>query len=385
MPSPPTQFSTAGSSHAKSTTSTSPLRNHPMHTFFHSRLTSNPVDVDDDPVPPPTPAIQYYHHSKPKAKPSAQRQKSSNNPLMRMKVSFSSDTAKPGENSPQPQPMEIMSPISPTTMIGPLQEELMLPPPTKYPSDKNQSHLIWLRHINAVAKASSRPEPYPQQSYSLTSIPPPPGVAMPQPISYSNGITTMQPIPAASPMFYSHVAQINQEAASAGETEEKRVLRLERNRESARKSRRRKKERLSHLEEKVAHLYHQIETERGKQINSMDDALAQDLKENMEIFRNNIDDKNEHEMKERLSYFLHATGPNCEVRRAVIEFQYSALKQIILPSYQKFMLWLTLHSEKYFATGKEMHSSRQDGIQVRACCAALVVVFVWHCLSQLVM
>lgn len=296
-----------------------------------------------------------------------------------MKVSFASDIANSGEKIAQQ--IEAMSPISPTGMIGPLQEQLMLPPPSNNPSDRNQSHLSWLQHINAMAKAALKPAPPPQHPYSITSIAPPPGVAMPQPISYSNDIATMQPTTSPSPIFYAQVARLNSQLAAGGESEEKRARRLERNREAARKSRRRKKERLSHLEKKVANLYHQIETERRKEINSMDDALAENLKQKMAIFRSASDEKFEHETRERLSYLIQSTGPNCEVRRAVIEYQYSALKQTILPRYQKFLLWLTLHSEEYFTTGKEMYHSCQEGKEVSPC---LQIFFVCglRCISQ---
>eukprot|EP00980_Cylindrotheca_fusiformis_P000275 scaffold66_cov115-Cylindrotheca_fusiformis.AAC.7 len=359
-PSPPAHYSTTPSQNKHATAAPSYF-SQPMHNLFRNRSASNPEDFGDDPVPPPTPATQYYHHSKPKAKPLPQhQQKASNNPLIKMKVSFASDSAHPGDNNAHP---EAMSPISPTSMIGPLQEQLMLPPPSSNTSDNNQSHLSWLQHINALAKASAKQGAPPQEPYSITSIPPPPGVNMPQPISYSNGIAPVQPI-ATNPMFYSHVAKLNQQIASGGESEEKRARRLERNRESARKSRRRKKERLSTLEEKVANLYQQIETERRKQINSMDDALAQNLQRNTEAFRSTIDEKNELETKEQLAFLLQATGPDCKVRRAVVDFQYSALKQLILPRYQKFLLWLTLHSESYYSTGREIHQSRQDGKQI---------------------
>ena len=57
------------------------------------------------------------------------------------------------------------------------------------------------------------------------------------------------------------------------ESEEKRAKRLERNRESARKSRLRKKERLSKLEEQVAGLHDKIEAARTIQIQDMNPRL----------------------------------------------------------------------------------------------------------------
>ena len=174
------------------------------------------------------------------------------------------------------------------------------------------------------------------------------------------------PVPPAASVFYSQLSpKVQQQvAASSGiESEEKRAKRLERNRESARKSRRRKKERLTQLEEKVAELYSQIEMERKKQIHSMDAAMTALKEQQVKQFQSGNMDGNIDEMKRSLMNISQTTGPNCPVRRAVIEFQYSTLKQTIFPRYQKFLLWLTLHQEKYFIAGKETHS-RQDGKQV---------------------
>jgi hypothetical protein len=164
-------------------------------------------------------------------------------------------------------------------------------------------------------------------------------------------------------MFYNHLTQIQQQ--TPGESEEKRTRRLERNRESARKSRRRKKERLSHLEEKVAGLHAKIEAERRVHINSMDRILFQFQKERISQFKKDTEDNQNADVdwNERLSTLVQMTGPNCPVRRAVVDFQYSTLKQMLIPRYQKFLMWLTLHPERYFLTGKEQHA-RQEGKQV---------------------
>ena len=67
--------------------------------------------------------------------------------------------------------------------------------------------------------------------------------------------------------------------------------------------------------------------------------------------------------KTRLTTLVQMTGPYCPVRKAVVQFQYSTLKQTLLPRYEKFLLWLTLHQEGYFMMGKEQHA-RRDGKQV---------------------
>jgi hypothetical protein len=162
------------------------------------------------------------------------------------------------------------------------------------------------------------------------------------------------------------IAQAHQQAAqSAGESEEKRARRLERNRESARKSRRRKKERLSLLEEQVAGLHSVIETERRKEINTMEKSLLEAQERQIVLFREENLSKAEitQELKPKLLTLVQMTGPNCPVRRAVVEFQYNTLRNIFLPRHQKFLLWLTLHPETYFTAGKELHAKR-EGKQV---------------------
>ena len=156
-------------------------------------------------------------------------------------------------------------------------------------------------------------------------------------------------------MLYTHAALIQKQVASPGESEEKRAKRLERNRESARRSRRKKKERLTTLEEKVSNLYQRIEKERMIQINAMDDALKDDMADNVSAMRTIVIHTPEHEQKEKLIRFLHSTGMNSEVRRAVLHFQYPTLKQTILPPYHKFILWMTLRPEKFFTHARESH------------------------------
>jgi hypothetical protein len=131
----------------------------------------------------------------------------------------------------------------------------------------------------------------------------------------------------------------------AAETAEKRAKRLERNRESARKSRRRKKERLSSLEDQVNKLHGEIEVERRIQINAMVDALR--TCRATAHFNGEVN-------------VVFATGPCSEISRSVLDFQYTALKQLILPRYHKVMLWFTLQQESYFFAAKEEYSSREN-------------------------
>jgi hypothetical protein len=44
----------------------------------------------------------------------------------------------------------------------------------------------------------------------------------------------------------------------------------------------------------------------------------------------------------------------------VLEFQYTMIKQLTLPYYQKMLLWLTLRDEQYFLAGKEQYTAKQQ-------------------------
>jgi len=67
---------------------------------------------------------------------------------------------------------------------------------------------------------------------------------------------------------------------------------------------------------------------------------------------------------EELKTIFEGTGTNCGERRAVVDFQYSTLKQTLLPRYQKFLLWLTLHDQNWFMAGKEQMAKRESGKNV---------------------
>mmetsp|Transcript_18694 Transcript_18694/g.54032 ORF Transcript_18694/g.54032 Transcript_18694/m.54032 type:complete len:672 (-) Transcript_18694:22-2037(-) len=339
---------------------------------------------DDDQIPPPTPATQYYHYaSKPKAvssKPPMHDSAPRHQPSSAvMKHSIAAMNGRPRSSSEHS--MDSMSPISPAALIGSGHEELMLPPSpntaqVNHSSSGNtqqqarQSHLEWLQHINALAKqansASSNntiPAPAaPQMQMPHQPIQAPQPSQMPHPVVM--GYPGVPGLPVAAyghaPMYYAHAAlqQIQQQQSPPVESEEKRAKRLERNRESARKSRRRKKERLSHLEEKVSGLHNQIEAARTIQINDMNSQL-QDFFLQRITHLESADHSNDAAVRETLAGIFKGAGHNSEVQRAVIDFQYSKLKQTLLPRYQKFLLWLTLHEENWFTDGKDEHTKRE--------------------------
>jgi hypothetical protein len=372
--------------------------------FGYGRAQDHPMAYDDEPVPPPTPAIQYYYPRSSKSKSSSSQRQyptasasasssaaqfhgiglSGQNSILHMKASLVSGSHWPPASSSSSHQMEDMSPISPAAMIGHGTELLILPPspqtkPRKGPNSAssssgsttkqpNQSHLEWLQQINAMAKqASTASIAHPQTMQhppAMQTTAPNTTTHFPPPVSMHVAHPGYVAIAGGGAMYYAHAALTRLQQQPAEESEEKRAKRLERNRESARKSRRRKKERLSQLGDKVAGLHGKLEIERRLQINAMDKALIQQKTERMAQLRQEMDG----DVTERLTTLVQTMGPNCRVRRSVVDFQYSVLKHMLLPRYQKFLLWLTLHPEQYFSMGKEEHAQR-EGKQVHICYA----------------
>jgi bZIP transcription factor len=331
------------------------------------------------------------------------------------------------------------SPLSPVAMIGAAHENLMLPPPSRKTASQassqthtiittqasqappgqhqhhpnphmalfpgmqnNDPHLEWINQLNARAKAAASQNPPPQNqptqiiaSGTMVSITHASGQSL---VAQHPGAINVPPAPAThvfhagtfasaaaaaaavaqNPMLYQ--AAMNHKfhlaATSQGETEEKRARRLERNRESARKSRRRKKERLATLEAQVDRLHTQIEDERRNQVNAMCSTLKLVRREEM---GNLVDDLKTTEhlafdpaLQHRLGTALRASSGASQIAQATVEFQYSTLKQVLLPRYQKFLLWVTLHDEGFFVAGKDEYT-KKDGKQVSWACVALFV------------
>ncbi len=116
---------------------------------------------------------------------------------------------------------------------------------------------------------------------------------------------------------------------------EKRQRRLARNRESARQSRRRKKERLVNLGAKVNKLQRQLESEVRQKIISMEAGLSR--KRSMQVQRWI---EGGEQSNEELTEILQGTGVNCPIRRAVIAHQYDFLRQSFFSSHSQFSVWL---------------------------------------------
>ncbi len=141
---------------------------------------------------------------------------------------------------------------------------------------------------------------------------------------------------------------------------EKRRQRLARNRESARQSRRRKKELLVTLSTKVRKLQSQLEKEVRSKISSMErelscsrksliDGWLSEQQQQQQQHENHDRSTNiDWEFRNTLARILHTVGINCEIRRTVIAHQYHFLRQSFLPPHNHFSIWMMIQSSKFF-------------------------------------
>ena len=151
----------------------------------------------------------------------------------------------------------------------------------------------------------------------------------------------------------------------AGEDAEKRARRLARNRESARQSRRRKKEQLQVMSEKVVKTYDLFEKERREILNSMESGLSV---ARASLLRNPFEDGS---LALTMKRVIDTFGPNCRPRIAATNFQYNALSRSLLPAHRRFLLWLSLQSPEFFTEAKDERaktsgrvSSKQVGEEI---------------------
>lgn len=124
---------------------------------------------------------------------------------------------------------------------------------------------------------------------------------------------------------------------------EKRQRRLARNRESARQSRRRKKDHLNNLAEKVKKLQRQLETEIVSQIKSMEGGISELKSSELE--------KSVDADQKSLVELIETTSPNCPIRRVVVSHQYNCLRQAFLSTYKHYSVWLMMKNSQFFADG----------------------------------
>ena len=138
--------------------------------------------------------------------------------------------------------------------------------------------------------------------------------------------------------------------------EERRAQRLERNRESARQSRKRKKQYLDLLEARVVELMQQISAARASHCAEADRTLSAQramLLSTIEPVAHKAHRSAEEEaaLEDAAAQLVDRFGPDAPERRTVREFHFDQLARLILPPHTKFLLWLIHQPADFFADG----------------------------------
>lgn len=158
------------------------------------------------------------------------------------------------------------------------------------------------------------------------------------------------------------------------ETAEKRAKRLARNRESARKSRRMKKELLQTLGAKVNDLHDELDAERRKCIDKMEHGMSRSRGEAIDSLDLHMEGNNDPDvLKESVGFIVKDGGPNCPSRKAIANYQYDTLHAQLLPSYRQFLLWFSAQNPSFLTVGKDERakvSCVHDNLTFRILCSA---------------
>lgn len=226
------------------------------------------------------------------------------------------------------------------------------------PPANNANQLpAWIQHMNNVAALANQggmPAPVSINStnYAQTHQPPPTNSTTTHPMTKNFPAQPIQFFPghlgslAMSHRFFKEDSVV--------ESKEKREKRLARNRESARQSRKRKKELLLNLRQQVNRLYDQIEEERRLKLERMErDLNVECMKMIKEIYVDmNYSGQQNPSSIDSLVHTIRSSGPNIEVRRSATQFQCKALKKAILPPYSQLLFALSLNDDEYFTNAK---------------------------------
>jgi hypothetical protein len=165
----------------------------------------------------------------------------------------------------------------------------------------------------------------------------------------------------------------------------RRQKRLERNRESARLSRRRRKQYLEVLEEQVAHLSLEMDQGRRHHANQAIESIRHQRSQVVEQALAELQQQQQpHQSVSNptlgRSLWLLEEGPLARTSSSLLvllTFFTQQLMSLSLPSEFKFTLWLTLQGDLYFRGGRaasERLSAARIGERVRACMACECVL-----------
>lgn len=153
----------------------------------------------------------------------------------------------------------------------------------------------------------------------------------------SQGIAPQPVAPAPQKKKTSSPPQ-KKEPASASPVNNRRQKRLERNRESARLSRRRRKQYLEVLEDRVDQLSLEMDKGRREHVAVAIPTLQQERQYALEIGN--------------LAALETILSRSSDELRVAATFQTQQLRNLVFPPHAKFLLWLTLQSDTYFRGGR---------------------------------
>ncbi|GMI49146.1 hypothetical protein TrCOL_g7710 [Triparma columacea] len=132
----------------------------------------------------------------------------------------------------------------------------------------------------------------------------------------------------------------------------KRQRRLERNRESARLSRRRRKQYLEVLEEKVNVLSEQMDSGRRQHVlNAIEDIKK--VRRGLIDDAVTLDSADVQGVGKATQMIDSYTSASCRELRLALQFYVQQMKSLVLPPQTRFILWLTLQNDCYFAGGRD--------------------------------
>ncbi|CAM9402928.1 unnamed protein product [Chrysoparadoxa australica] len=217
-------------------------------------------------------------------------------------------------------------------------------------------------HAAAAAAAAGARASYPSM----------PGATLPASLPGMPGAVALMGGGATMPHQY---VKIGAGAAPKPQKDKGRELRLAKNRESARQSRRRKKQYLELLEDKVTTLTNTLEDLRRQHLKGCAGAIAKQKKDTLAALVGRVEAlavaeeaareggvnggeqyaarvaevaKLEQEICKGLQD-LSGLGPLSQERCAVVKYNFSELQSFLLPSYTRFLLWLSGQPKEFFS------------------------------------
>jgi len=188
-----------------------------------------------------------------------------------------------------------------------------------------------------IPQGSRTPSPPSQDKGMTDEISPVPTASMSScssPTQQQAGLFSLQPVP--------RVVSANEtKMGLEPPTTDRRQKRLERNRESARLSRRRRKQYLEVLEENVHKLSHDLDQQRRLHTAQAVPTIAE--------IRNQLLEQPTTNHLWQLEQAAHFTGEEC---RLVQTFWAQQLEALVLSPSDKFILWATLQTDAFFRGGR---------------------------------